>query len=152
MENNSILIRETASVSDLADRAILAVVDGAVDPLTAWINTRKMKMAIERFEKDDRIRDITQRGLSKYGKRQQFGDCILEEAEMGVRYDFSVCNDSELSELYRMRDDLSEVIKAREDLLKSLPASGMADPQTGEIVYPPARSSKTVIKTTFKNK
>lgn len=150
MESNIQLLRETAPIGELADRAIAAVVEGHVDPVTAWINIRRMKAAIELFEKDERVRDIALRELSKYGPRQQFGDCVLEEAETGVRYDFSDCGDSVLADLYAIRDANAADIKAREAMLKNLPASGMADPETGEMVYPPARSSKTTIKTTFK--
>lgn len=144
------LLRETAPVGQLADRAIAAVVDGDVDPLTAWINVRRMKAAIELFEKDARVLDITSRELSKYGARQQFGDCTLEEVESGIRYDFTQCGDSKLADLYALRDANAADIKAREAMLRKLPASGMADPDTGELIYPPARSSKTTIKTTFK--
>ena len=150
MESNIQLLRETAPVGELANRAISAVVDGYVDPITAWCNLRRVKAAIELFEKDTQVMDITQRELSKYGKRHQFGDCTLEEVEAGVRYDFSECGDSKLAELYALRDANAAEIKAREAMLKALPASGMADPETGEMVYPPARSAKTTIKTTFK--
>ena len=150
MESNIQLLRETAPVGELANRAISAVVDGYVDPITAWANIKRIKAAIELFEKDNQVMDITLRELSKYGQRHQFGDCTLEEAEVGVRYDFSECGDSKLSELYALRDANAAEIKAREAMLKSLPHSGMADPETGEMVYPPARSSKTTIKTTFK--
>lgn len=150
MESNVQLLRETAPVGELACRAISAVVEGHVDPITAWCNIRRMKAAIELFEKDTQVMDITLRELSKYGQRHQFGDCTLEEAEAGVRYDFSECGDSKLADLYAIRDANAADIKAREAMLKNLPASGMADPETGEMVYPPARSAKTTIKTTFK--
>ena len=150
MESNIQLLRETAPVGELAGRAISAVVEGNVDPITAWCNIRRMKAAIEMFEKDAQVMDITQRELAKYGKRHQFGDCTLEEVEAGVRYDFSMCGDSKLADLYALRDANAADIKAREAMLKSLPTSGMADPETGEMVYPPARSAKTTIKTTFK--
>ena len=150
MESNIQLLRETAPVGELANRAISAVVDGYVDPITAWANIKRIKAAIELFEKDNQVMDITLRELSKYGQQHQFGDCTLEEAEVGVRYDFSECGDSKLADLYAIRDANAAEIKAREAMLKSLPYSGMADPETGEMVYPPARSSKTTIKTTFK--
>lgn len=149
MESNIQLLRETAPVGELADRAISAVVEGHVDPIAAWCNIRRMKAAIELFEKDKQVMDITLRELSKYGQRQQFGDCMLEECEAGVRYDFSECGDSKLSDMYATRDALLADIKERESMLKALPVSGMADPETGELIYPPARSSKTTIKTTF---
>lgn len=150
MDSDVQLLRETAPVGELAERSIRAVTEGEVDPLTAWINIRRMKAAIEVFEQNPQVQDITQRELAKYGQRHQFGDCTLEEVEAGVRYDFSTCGDSTLADLYALRAANAADIKAREAVLKALPASGMADPETGELLYPPARSAKTTIKTTFK--
>lgn len=144
------LLRETAGVAVLAENAIQAVVDGEIDPITAHINVSKMELAIKTFKADERVRDITLRELWKYGKKQTFADCTLEETESGVRYDYSKCGDSRLEELHKMRQALDESIKEREAFLKSIPLSGVALPDTGEVVYPPAKTSKTIIKTTFK--
>ena len=148
--NDIQLLRETAGVAVLAQNAIQAVVDGEIDPITAHINVSKMEQAIKQFKADERVRDITIRELWKYGKKQTFADCMLEEAEAGVRYDYSKCGDSRLEELHKMRQALDESIKEREAFLKSIPLSGVALPDTGEVVYPPAKTSKTIIKTTCK--
>lgn len=144
------LLRETAGVAVLAQNAIQAVLEGEVDPITAHINVSKMELAIKQFKADERVRDVTLRELWKYGKKQSFGDCTLEEAEAGTRYDYSECGDSRLEELYAMRQALDADIKEREAFLKSIPLSGVALPETGEVVYPPAKTSKTIIRTTFK--
>ena len=144
------LLRETAGVAVLAQNAIQAVLEGEVDPITAHINVSKMELAIKQFKNDERVRDLTIRELWKYGKKGVFGDCTMEEAEAGVKYDYSECGDSRLEELYRMRQALDQDIKEREAFLKSIPPSGVADVETGEVVYPPAKSSKTIIRTTFK--
>ena len=146
MDAQIILLRETASVAELADRAVSAVVNGEVDPITAHINMSRVEAAITQFKSNPQVRDITLRELSKYGKSHIFGDCRLEEAE----YDYSMCGDSKLAEMYKTLEAVKADIRERETMLKSLPKSGMADPETGEMVYPPARSSKTIIKTTFK--
>lgn len=148
--NEITLLRETRTIAELSDTAIAAIKDGTFDPITAHINLSRMEAAIKRVKDDAEVRDITLRELAKYGKKQAFGDCTLEEAESGVRYDYSECADSYLVELENMKAEIEERIKERQKMLKSLPVSGMADPDTGELVYPPARSSKTVIKTTFK--
>ena len=150
MTTNIQLLREVATPTELADSAIQAVVDGEIDPLTAHINVSKMELAIKTFKADERVRDITLRELWKYGKKQSFGDCTLEEAEAGVRYDYTDCGDSRLEELYKMRQSLDDEIKQRETFLKSVPLSGVALPETGEVVYPPIKTSKTIIKTSFK--
>lgn len=150
MNTQVTLLRETASVRELSDRAISAVVNGEIDPITAHINISRMEAAIRAYKENDQVRDITLRELAKYGSCHQFGDCRLEESEAGVKYDYTVCGDSRLSALYTTKKAIEADIKEREAMLKTLPAAGMADPLTGEILYPPARSSKTIVKTTFK--
>lgn len=148
--SNIQILRETASVAVLAQSAINAVVEGEIDPIVAHINICKMEAAIKAFKENEQVRDITLRELAKYGKKQSFGDCTLEEAEVGVRYDYSGCNDSFLEELYETRRALDADIKEREAFLKTLPSSGIVNAETGEMLYRPAKSSKTTIKTTFK--
>lgn len=148
--NDIMLLRETRSVAELANNAISAIADGNIDPITAHINLSRMEAAIQQVKADDRVKDITLRELAKYGKKQTFGDCTLEECEAGVRYDYSMCNDDELAELEAMKREIEQRIKSRQATLKALPISGLADPNTGTMIYPPAKSSKTTIKTTFK--
>lgn len=147
--NQPVLLRETATINELANNAIHSIREGEVDPITAHINLSRMEAAIKRVKDNIDVRDITLRELAKYGKKHAFGDCTLEEAEAGVKYDYSICGDSELSELESARFEIEAKIKARQAFLKHIPISGIADPNTGEVVYPPARSSKTIIKTTF---
>lgn len=147
--NQPILLRETATIADLANNAILAITEGEVDPITAHINLSRMEAAIKRVKDNADVRDITLRELAKYGKKQSFGDCTLEETEAGVKYDYSMCGDSELNELEALKFEIETKIKARQAFLKHIPISGVADSTTGEVVYPPVRSSKTIIKTTF---
>lgn len=145
-----ILFRESAHPAELAARAILSVVNGDIDPITAHINISRMETAIKLYKDDAQVRDITLRELSKYGKKHTFGDYTLEECESGVKYDYSLCGDSKLADMYATMEALKADIKERETMLRNLPISGMADPDSGEVIYPPARSSKTTIKTTFK--
>ncbi len=152
MDVQVILLRESTPASELAARAITSVVNGEVDPITAHINISRMEAAIKLFKDDTQVRDITLRELSKYGKKHSFGDCMLEECESGVKYDYSMCGDSKLAAMYATMEALKADIKEREAMLRNLPVSGMADPESGEVIFPPSRSSKTTIKTTFKKK
>lgn len=145
------LLRETRTIAELSQNAIEAIKEGFVDPITAHINLCRMEAAIKQVKDNTDVRDIILYELSKYGKgRQTFGDCTLEEAEVGVKYDYSGCQDSTLVELENMKAEIEGRIKERQQMLKTLPLSGMADPETGELLLPPTKSSKTSIKTTFK--
>lgn len=136
----------------MAEMAVSAVVNGDIDPIKAHINVSRMEAAIKLYKDNDDVRRITLDELARYGKTATFGDCKLEEAETGVRYDYSGCGDSKLAAMYETLEALKADIKAREDMLKHLQPQGAADPETGEIMYPPARSSKTTIRTTFKKR
>lgn len=145
-----ILLLNTKSAAEMAEMAIAAVVNGDIDPIKAHIDACRMEAAIKLYKDNEDVRRITLDQLAKYGKTATFGDCKLEEAETGVRYDYSGCGDSKLTELYGRMEALKNEIKAREEMLKHLQPGEAVDPNTGEIMYPPARSSKTTIKTTFK--
>lgn len=145
-----VLFRVQDTPADIAKSAIEAVVEGWVDPIVAYTNISKMEAAIATFKKDDKVKEITMREIEKYPKNHTWGDVKLEIVEAGVKYDYSECGDSQLAELYRMRQALDADIKEREAFLKSVPISGVAIPDTGEMVYPPEKTSKTTIKTTIK--
>lgn len=145
-----ILLLNTKSAAEMSEMAVSAMVNGEVDPIKAHINVSRMEAAIKLYKDNPDVRRITLDELSKYGKSATFGDCKLEESETGVRYDYSSCGDSKLEDLYRQLDDVKAKIKEREDMLKHLQPCGAADPDTGEIMFPPVKTSKTTIKTTFK--
>lgn len=145
-----VLLLETKPAAVMAEMAIAAVVNGDIDPIKAHINVSRMEAAIKIYKDNEDVRRITLDELAKYGKTATFGDCKLEEVETAVKYDFTACGDSKLADMYQQMDALKADIKAREQMLKTIPTGGMADPDTAEIVYPPVKTSKTTIKTTFK--
>ena len=108
MNQQITLFGDTASIADLAGRAISAVVNGDISPIEAHIQISRMENAIKQFKDDTQVRDITLRELSKYGKSHQFGDCRLEEAESGVKYDYSMCGDSKLRDMYETLEALKD--------------------------------------------
>jgi hypothetical protein len=67
-------------------------------------------------------------------------------AEMGVRYDYSKCNDAEWTELNNQIKELEKQRKAREKFLQALskPESKF-DEESGEVykIFPPRRTSTT---------
>ena len=140
--NSLLLESERQYKKDMADR------EKQLDELTAELDRE-----LEWKPSDGAGTNMEQKRyeeLAKYGKSHQFGDCRLEEAESGVKYDYSMCGDSRLNDMYKTLEALKVDIKEREEMLKKLPRTGMADPDTGEVLFPPARSSKTTVKTTFK--
>lgn len=151
MEAQVMLLRESTPAAELAARAISSVVNGEVDPITAHINISRMEAAIKLFKENTYVRDITLRELAKYGKSHQFGDCRLEEAESGVKYDYSMCGDSKLRDMYETLEALKVDIKEREMMLRSMPASGLADPETGKCCSRPPGRARLLSRLLLKN-
>jgi hypothetical protein len=71
---------------------------------------------------------------------------------MGVKYDYSVCNDPVYNKLKAQLTVLEDDIKAREKYLKAIPTSGVETLFEDEVVtlYPPAKSSTTSITVNLK--
>jgi hypothetical protein len=119
--------------------------------MQAYAVLTTFERAIAKIKDNMQGRDICLRELSKYGKQgATIGDLVFTEAEAGVKYDYSNCGSSTYAELIAQRAALDAEIKDWEQTLKGLPASGLADPDTGEMLYPPVKSSKTIIKATIK--
>jgi hypothetical protein len=91
--------------------------------------------------------------LDKYEKNTIIKNTEFSIVEAGTKYDYSMCNDAELNDLYLSMDLLKEKVKHRETFLKALkePLS-IIDEETGDLqrVHPPKKSSSTTVKVTFK--
>jgi len=96
----------------------------------------------------DGIRD----DISKHGREYQSGPVKMELAEVGTKYDYSQCGDSQLKDLYETLEQIKAKVEEREKFLKNLPLSGLdvitADGEAIH-VYPPAKSSTSSYKVTI---
>lgn len=90
----------------------------------------------------------------KYGKEFELHNSKFTTKEVGIKYNYSVCNDVEYNDLMQEVQELSEKVKAREEYLKHIPAKGITtvNEETGEAttIYPPSKSSTTSISVTLK--
>lgn len=150
---NQLIIQDTRSVADIVVSVRTNIIEGNINPMDAYAVLTSLAMAIEQVKNDPQVRDICLRELSKYGKQgATIGEFTFTEAEAGVKYDYSQCGCSEYEELQESRTQIDNRLKELEKALKVMPISGMADPETGEMWYPPVKSSKTIIKATKKQK
>lgn len=150
-KNQQLIIQDTRSVADIVASARNNIIEGNIDPMQALAVLTSFERAIEQVKNDPQVRDICLRELAKYGKQgATIGEFTFTEAEAGVKYDYSQCGCSEYEELQERKAEIDAQIKLLEKILKAMPVSGLADTQTGEIWYPPVKSSKTIIKATKK--
>jgi hypothetical protein len=150
-QEQQLIIQDTRSVADIVASARNNIIEGNIDPMQALAVLTSFERAIEQVKNDPQVRDICLRELSKYGKQgATIGEFTFTEAEAGVKYDYSQCGCSEYEELLERKAEIDAQLKVLEKTLKAMPVSGLADTQTGEIWYPPVKSSKTIIKATKK--
>lgn len=103
---------------------------------------------------DDELKNMIREEISKYGKEMTSPRGVkFELAETGTRYDFSKCNDDDLFSWETELELLSARIKARKEMLKTIPTKGidLAMESTAEVVtvYPPSKSSTSSFKVTL---
>jgi len=118
------------------------ILSGNYDPLEILKMLKFAEKAIADTLKDGEIEDAIYNEAVKYGKSFDKFGCQFSVKAVGVSYDYSVCGDPAYEKLTEELDVLKAEIKKREELLKALPENGMADTDTGAIIYPPVRKGK----------
>ena len=108
----------------LANDIILPVIDGEVNPIETYIKARSMQEALKIVTDDDRIKDLVISEVEKYGNKTEYNNANLQVKDVGVKYDYSVCNDQIYNDLLYMLNDIKEQIKIREKFLSKVPSEG----------------------------
>ena len=107
---------------------------------------------IKNITSDPDYKSMTLDEAQKYGKTFEHFNARFEVKEMGVKYDYSVCNDPVYNKLKAQLTVLEDEIKAREKYLKAIPTQGVQTLLEDEVLtlYPPAKSSTTSITVNLK--
>jgi len=138
----------------LANDIILPVIEGEVNPIETYVKARSMLEALKIVTDDDRIKDLVITEVEKYGNKAEYNSANLQVKDVGVKYDYSVCNDQIYNDLLYMLNDIKEQIKIREKFLSKIPSEGatIVYEHTGEVrtIYPPIKQGSQGITITFK--
>ena len=122
------------------------IMSGEQDPLKVAVHLKALEDLISKLRKDEQIQDYTLEQAFKEGvKTFLIYGAEINIREMGVKYDYSICNDALLGGLYGEMHALKKKIKDREDMLKTISVDNPAVSMEGEILNPPLKKSKTGI-------
>ena len=125
-----------------------ALMGGIIDPLLLLSNLKAIEKSIKELLSDDEISDVFLTSMNGDKRVEEYG-CVFETAEVGTKYDYSIC--SEWNEIEEKVKDLKEQQKAVETRLKSATNKcPYYDPTTGEAIVGIPKSSKSSIKVTLK--
>jgi len=113
---NDLLSWTKSEITEKAQAIVFAVADGIDDPAETYFKVRKAKELFDEAEKNLKpyIDEI------KFNKGENYFGCEIVEKEMGVKYDYSSCNDQVWNELNEKMVKLSKEIKDREIFLKGI--------------------------------
>lgn len=128
-------------VNRIAGMTVTAVLDGDENPLEVDVKLRYLEHLIKSIRENLEMKDAVLQEAHKYGEKtfQAFG-VEITKTTVGTRYDYSQCGDSTHTDILAKIAELTEHRKEREKLLQGLDGE-MAIPETGEIIYPPAKKS-----------
>lgn len=137
--------------ANVAADLVAQVVNGNVDPITAFVQMKAVGEVAEQFLKNADIVALTQAAAAERGKDAQFGG-----AKVGItyttRYDYMSSGDAEYAELMRAKEDIDTKIKSRQMFLKSVTDTmEVVDRATGEVVTinAPIPTKSSTIRVTF---
>jgi len=82
-----------AERQDFAQSVIKGIKDGLSDPLKVHYQVKCMEDIIKNITNDAEYKSMTLDEAAKYGKTFDHYNAKFEVKEMGVKYDYSVCND-----------------------------------------------------------
>ena len=151
--DNGSLSKETMQMQSSA--LIQPIIDGEIDPLRAVAKIRFLSDMLAATLKDDRVKNVILNEIDKNGGKEvtAFGVKFTQK-EMGVSYDFSVCQDPEYNRLTTDMETLKAKMKEREKYLMGIPAEGipMVDQETGDCykIIRPLRRASLGYAVTFK--
>lgn len=118
------------------------ILSGNYDPLEIHKMLKFAEKAIADTLKDEQIEDAIYNEAIKYGKSFERFGCQFSIKAVGVSYDYSGCGDIFYDALVKEMEAIKSEIKKREEMLKALPDTGMADPENGIVIYPPMKRGK----------
>jgi hypothetical protein len=137
---------------EFAQSVINNAKEGLLNPLKLHLQVKCLEDLIKQITSNPSYRELTLDEAYKYGKTFEHYNAKFEIKEMGVKYDYSVCQDPIYNKLKDELEALQEKIKAREMVLKSLSQEGLQTLIEDEVVtlYPPNKTSTTTISVNLK--
>lgn len=137
---------------EFAQAVINNAKEGLLNPLKLHLQVKCLEDLIKQITSHPSYRELTLDEAYKYGKSFEHYNAKFEIKEMGVKYDYSVCNDPVYNNLKSKLVLLEDEMKAREKFLKSISSEGLQTLIEDEVVtlYPPNKTSTTSISVNLK--
>lgn len=124
------------------------ILSGSINQVEIAVILKGMEEVVKKLRTDPEIEEYILDEVSKHGKKCNYGGAELSIKDTGVKYDYSVCNDSRWNDLIIDISNLKDKLKERENTLKSHNEEWV-NPETGEEILPPIRTAKEKVIVTL---
>lgn len=144
-----------AQQQEIAEKYLISVLDGEVDPLALDANLKAMENIVALIRKDPQFKKLLLEEVQKYPVRQKGFDAFNAYIQISKKttYKYETSNDPVWDDLKAQKDAIEAKLKARESLLKAIMSqdnSAVMNVETGEIIVdPPECSVSEFLKYTF---
>ena len=121
-----------------------AALNGGAKPLNILLQAKCMAELAKEICDDPDLKELYLIDGEKEGKTFTYLNANFSRSEVGVKYDYSKCNDTVLDDIQAEASALADKIKARQKMLQSIPqGQELADPTNGNMLCRPSKSSTT---------
>lgn len=162
-ETKKLAIFETSKMErlDFAKTVLHAIDAGIVDPLKIHLQIKAMEDLINTLTCTDEKKNKNFAIAAAYkhnvvgaaernGKKFNLYNAAFSVTEVGTKWDYSVCQDETYNALVEQKAKLDARIKEREKFLQNVPESGVADGESGNMVYRANKTSTTSVSVSLK--
>lgn len=149
ISNLSVLPETKEQLESFVSKVENEIANGEVNPLQFWTKLTYYEKLIKSLKESEVIKSEAINEAGKYPEKniEAFG-CKIQIVSH-ANYDYSNCQDGYFNRLILQKQQLDESIKERQVFLQSMKDS-VADPETGNVIYPAAKTFTEYLKVTLK--
>ena len=125
--------------------AVEELINGDYDIMQYYVKAKIMLDTLDKINKSRRIKPLILEQAQRYNN-QSLNGCTIQVVTK-KEYSFENCNHAEYNRLKKLQEETDASIKDIENMLKGL-ISPVADPETGEMIYPPVINENEYVKIT----
>ena len=127
-------VEKTAEIVDM-------FLGGEQNPVELFLKLKGFQDMIKEALDNEAVKRCIQDDSEKNGKTYTMLGVEVTNSSRKT-YDYKACNDS-------VYNDLEKQLKERTAFLKTIPATGTVNPETGELILPPLASESKFLKTKY---
>ena len=136
-------------LTQLATVIVKGVLDGDKNALEVDIQLRYLAELVDMIRKHALMKREVQDEADKYPEKtfDAYGATVTKT--LRTTYSYDVCRDSVWGDLFKRIEELNDQRKRREIFLKAIGDNEVFDEETGELLFPPKKSSSDSLRVTL---